>query len=167
MLSKSVRSFYLKQLVMSVFRSGKCSQCPQEGQIVKTIAGRLYCFNCNKKRLNDRKINEMVVSKNKGEQQVKSKNYSKNSNGFITKRKTTGELAMFKEIFEEREKECTHCLKGLPYFNVSHFAHIKAKGKHPELRLDKNNIRILCFDCHFAYDHQTKEQFEKRKKTLM
>ena len=135
--------------------------------IAKTIAGRLFCYYCNRDRLDkiksEKNIKMVVAPNDKGESQVKGKSYTKGSGGNITRRKTTGELAMFKEIFEEREKRCTHCMKGLPYFNVSHFAHIKSKGKYPELRLDKSNIRILCFECHFAYDHQTKEQFDKRK----
>lgn len=82
-------------------------------------------------------------------------------------RKATGEKVMFLEIWEDRDHICINCnvfLGTEP--NVSFFAHILAKGKHPQLRLVKTNIMLLCVDCHFAYDHQTKEKYDKRRKTI-
>jgi len=71
---------------------------------------------------------------------------------------------MFLEIWTEREHICTNCQCYLGDEPMAHFfAHILAKGKFPELRLVKTNIMLLCLDCHFAYDHGTKEQYNKRK----
>jgi hypothetical protein len=64
-------------------------------------------------------------------------------------RKATGELAMFKEIYDERPKVCELCGKKIHEFNHSNFHHIKPKGKYPELRLVKINIQFICFTCHY------------------
>lgn len=82
-----------------------------------------------------------------------------------TQRKTTGEKELFIEIWAEREHVCTNCKEHLGDEPLAHyFAHILAKGKHPDLRLVKTNIMLLCFDCHYAYDHQTKEHYARRKR---
>jgi 5-methylcytosine-specific restriction endonuclease McrA len=81
------------------------------------------------------------------------------------KRKATGEKKMFFEIWEEREHICENCLIHLGSEPIVHyFSHIKSKGAYPELRLDKNNIQLLCMDCHYAYDFQGKDKFNKRKR---
>jgi len=74
--------------------------------------------------------------------------------------KPTGERDMFLEIWQERAHYCTNpdCrifLGNEP--KVHFFSHIKPKSVYPELRLQKTNIRLLCFDCHFATDHQGKK----------
>ena len=62
---------------------------------------------------------------------------------------------MFEEIWNERPHICVDCNKVLgDVARVHYFSHIKPKGKYPELRLKKNNIDILCFDCHYKRDFQ-------------
>lgn len=81
------------------------------------------------------------------------------------KRKATGEKNLFIEIWNERNHICSNCkihLGNEP--KTFYFSHIKPKGKYPELRLDKNNIQLLCYDCHYAYDFKTKEKFIERKR---
>lgn len=81
------------------------------------------------------------------------------------KRKKTGEAELFRQIWEERGHCCTNCkafLGSQP--RTFFFAHIKPKGNYPELRLDPTNIRLLCLECHRAYDQGTKEQFNKRSR---
>lgn len=81
------------------------------------------------------------------------------------KRKATGEKALFLEIWEEREHYCDNCkchLGDEPL--VFFFGHIKPKSVYPELRLDKKNIALWCFDCHQAHDHIGMNAFNKRKK---
>ena len=68
-------------------------------------------------------------------------------------RKPTGELALFYEIWLERAHYCEECIKYLPEFSHYLFHHKQTKGAHPELRLIKTNIKILCFNCHNA-QHQ-------------
>jgi 5-methylcytosine-specific restriction endonuclease McrA len=79
-------------------------------------------------------------------------------------RKPTGERALFIEIWGERPHICEHCGEPLGEEpNVAYFSHIVPKKKAPELRLVKTNIWLLCFLCHFTYDHKTTEEFQKRK----
>jgi 5-methylcytosine-specific restriction endonuclease McrA len=80
-------------------------------------------------------------------------------------REPTGELAMFEEIWKERWHHCVNCGSNLgDELNVVFFAHIKSKGAHPELRLEKDNIQLLCFTCHRLYDQGTKAQYKLRSK---
>lgn len=80
------------------------------------------------------------------------------------KRKTTGEAKMFYEIWIERTHICANCNCALSdEAKTWNFSHIKPKSTHPELRLDKNNIQLLCYECHYAHDFQSKEKYEKRK----
>jgi len=61
----------------------------------------------------------------------------------------TGEAALFNEIWNERPHYCTWCGSLLqPPQRADYFDHIKTKGAHPELRLSKDNIRLLCLKCH-------------------
>ena len=81
-------------------------------------------------------------------------------------RKATGELDMFKEIWEEREhvsfvsgEPLDKYAKNIETF-VKMFAHILSKGAYPAFRLRKDNIVLLTPDEHFLYDmanHKIKE----------
>ena len=76
------------------------------------------------------------------------------------RRKKTGEKKVFLEIWEEREHICTNCKEHLgsqPI--VNYFAHIKPKSTHPELRLEKDNIQLMCMACHYAFDFQGIDKF--------
>lgn len=70
------------------------------------------------------------------------------------RKKATGEREMFLEIWDERPHICTNpkCKKPLGEPKVHYFAHIKPKGKYPELRLVKSNVRLLCMECHHELD---------------
>ena len=70
-------------------------------------------------------------------------------------RKKTGELELFKKIWEERPHKCTICDVRLPWFAVSLFAHVLGKGTEPAARLDKENILLMCYPHHYHYDHET------------
>lgn len=61
----------------------------------------------------------------------------------------TGELRVFREMWNNQKHVCQDCGTFLTEFSHSLFHHIKSKGKFPELRLVKANIKIICFDCHF------------------
>lgn len=65
------------------------------------------------------------------------------------KKKSTGELKIFLEIWEERDSWCEWCGTPIIEFNVANYHHIKPKSRFPELRLDKTNIVKICFKCHF------------------
>lgn len=74
-------------------------------------------------------------------------------------RERRGDLqSLFQEIWNERPHKCTECGKDLgndpkPIF----FSHIKSRGAHPELKMDKNNIRLLCSACHKFEDFNERE----------
>jgi hypothetical protein len=82
----------------------------------------------------------------------KRKTYKKK----ISVRKPTGELALFKTIFEEREKRCflTNAkLKSYEYYmsigmfhNIFH--HVLSKGLYGRFRFNPNNIIMLLPDVH-------------------
>lgn len=61
----------------------------------------------------------------------------------IMKRKPTGELQLFKEIWSEREHKCEVCESFIHEPSPSNFAHILAKGTYGKFRLLKDNIAIL------------------------
>ena len=82
-----------------------------------------------------------------------------------THRKASGEAQMFQEVWNTRPHVCVNCGALLGHEARAHyFAHILPKSTHPNLRLDPENIWILCIECHYAYDFQGKDKFLERKK---
>lgn len=81
----------------------------------------------------------------------------------MKKRKTTGEAKLFLEIWEERLHVCVDCGRSLGNEPRSfYFSHEKGKGAHPELRLDKDNIKLRCFECHRNHDQGANYSFTIR-----
>ena len=71
----------------------------------------------------------------------------------MKKRKKTGELELYKEIWEERNHECSICEVALPnLLRPIYFSHIISKGSEPKGRLDKENIWLKCHGCHSKYE---------------
>ena len=82
----------------------------------------------------------------------------------MAKKNKGKEKQMFYEIWQEREHRCTNCKCHLGNEARAHyFSHIKSKGAYPELKYNKDNIQLLCYDCHYAYDFQGKDKFLERK----
>ncbi len=81
------------------------------------------------------------------------------------RRKPTGELATFKEIWEEREHVCQ--VTGLPIheFSVMCMSHVMTKSIAPELRLDKRNIWIVLPSIHQEWETGNRNQpkFDKKR----
>lgn len=79
------------------------------------------------------------------------------------KRKKTGEWDMFMEIWNKtKEHYCEKCgcdLGKQPQAWM--FSHIISKGRNPSLRLDPDNIELLCFREHQIYDMGTVEEIRK------
>lgn len=121
-----------------------------------------------------KKAKDIPPMKKRGPNKPHSYCFTVNEKGEIKKadpikykkpRKPTGEKEIFKQIWEEREHICINCKVYLGEEPIVHFfSHAKGKGAHPELRLDKGNIDILCRDCHYARDFQGKEKFKGRTK---
>lgn len=75
-------------------------------------------------------------------------------------RKKTGELKIFKEIWNEREHVSQVSGKHLGEFNVCFFSHILNKGHYPRFRLDKRNIVLKTTKEHQSWEtrrHELKE----------
>lgn len=79
----------------------------------------------------------------------------------IETKKRRGDLhSLFLEIWKERSHICNRCGKKLgndpkPIF----FSHIKSRGSHPELKMEKENIELLCEKCHYKWDFQSREDW--------
>ncbi len=59
------------------------------------------------------------------------------------------EKEVFREIWNERKHECENCWKVLKEAKAHNFDHIIPKSRWEKYRLDKENIKVVCFACHF------------------
>lgn len=112
-----------------------CKTCPTCG-FIKIIWKLSVCRNCYNK----------ILQKTNAAKKVAGIKYK----GRPAKRRVTGELQLFKRIWEERSdaRYCQTCGVGIMHFSVVNFHHILHKSLRPDLRLDAGNIQIVCFDCH-------------------
>ena len=69
-------------------------------------------------------------------------------------RKTTGEAALFKAIWFDTEipHNCVDCGVFIREPTAGNFSHEKPKGRFPEMRLVKANIKLRCWNCHKKHD---------------
>lgn len=117
-------------------RFGVCSCCGERKFIANRT--RVLCDACNYKRLHGGKRRAEV--KRERPKRVKRK-------------EATGEAALFRQIWADREHRCVRCGRVLPDPpKASYFSHIHSKGARPDLRLDPNNIELLCTECHQKYE---------------
>ena len=74
-------------------------------------------------------------------------------------RERRGDLqSLFMEIWGERPHICVKCGKKLGEEpKAIFFSHKKSRGSHPELKMDKNNIELLCSACHKLHDFNERE----------
>ena len=70
------------------------------------------------------------------------------------------ELGIFNEIWNERPRICKICQGVLTVFNPILFHHLRTKGSHTELRLEKSNIVLLCDQCHMG-EHGFKPKLDR------
>lgn len=66
----------------------------------------------------------------------------------MKRRKPTGERQVFEAIWKSRPHVCEVCGAILREPRAHNFAHIIPKSRRPDLRLDPDNIRLLCLPCH-------------------
>lgn len=59
------------------------------------------------------------------------------------------EKELFKEVWSERDHKCEECGKILREAKAHNFDHIIPKSRWEKYRLDKDNIKLVCFACHF------------------
>ena len=100
-------------------------------------------FKNNGAKRNGSSIQSRGASKNKRKQRPISK-----------KRNSTGELILFKEIYEERGPY-SQISGEYVEFNVWCFSHILPKGNYSRFRLDKRNIIIKTPQEHHAWHTET------------
>lgn len=148
---------------------GKCKQCGESPRLIPTKRGLCQWCERNGKvqtrpSLFYRGIRNGKRTQNNTERLSKGndkKSISRTPNNARTissskkprtnrkQSKATGELELFKRLYEERDPWCEWCGKGIIGFSVVNYHHIKPKSRFPELRLVESNIVKICFDCHF------------------
>lgn len=64
------------------------------------------------------------------------------------KRKSSGQAAVFRSIWDSRPHRCEVCDTPIHEPRAINFSHILPKGAYPEYKLDPRNIEIWCADCH-------------------
>ncbi len=116
-----------------------CKQCGKlnENPLLKLCREHYYQEQLdNPKQL---KFNQIKRSKPKQVSNKRKERLSKYS-----------EKDLFKEVWNEREHVCEDCGKFLKEAKAHNFDHIIPKSKWEEYRLNKNNIKLICFACHFT-----------------
>ena len=66
--------------------------------------------------------------------------------------KSSGELEVFKMIWSERSHKCQCCGVTLSSFSPINFSHILSKGAYPRFKLLKENIKLVCSNCHQEWE---------------
>lgn len=78
----------------------------------------------------------------------------------------------YEQIWNEREHYCINCGKYLgkifkdsegKLVNLYRYAHIIPKSTYPYLRHYKNNLMLLCLNCHTKFDNSPKEVVKEMK----
>lgn len=138
---------------------GNCVEC----NYFRPLNSKGICSECVFKKNHKGKTRFEVYqekSKERNDRQVK-----KRKSQIVKKSKQpTGERELFLEIWNERLHYCENpkCRKWLGHEpNVQFFSHRKSKGAHPELRLEKSNIDLLCKECHYQEDFGQKINWEE------
>ncbi len=92
--------------------------------------------------------NKLIIGDAKPEKTVKVKKTYK----YV--KKPTGEKAVFESIWNERPHKCQVCGVAIKEPTPSNFAHVlpKAQNKYPKFKLNKQNIMLMCEDCHYTWD---------------
>ena len=133
---------------------GKCSQCSNQTLIV--INKPYLCKKCNDARKRMKKLSKtLIVDPTPKSKPIKRSSIKKKF------RKPTGEWDMFvNEVWNKtKEHNCEKCgcdLGDTPEAYM--FSHIVSKGRNPSLRLDPDNIELLCLKDHQLYEFGTTEE---------
>ena len=90
-----------------------------------------------------------------------SKSYKKPGPSKKAKAKIDIDTHFYEEIWGERFHYCEECHKELgDKWERYMFSHILSKGSHPSLRHDKDNINLLCLDCHQKWEFGDKKSMD-------
>jgi len=75
----------------------------------------------------------------------------------------------YESTFNQSTKVCEECGISLQGYSKAYVSHILSKGAFPEFRYEKDNINILCFDCHQRWEFKDKENmtiYPKNKRMI-
>tara|TARA_R110002020_G_scaffold440030_2_gene650607 strand:- start:51 stop:461 length:411 start_codon:yes stop_codon:yes gene_type:complete len=87
-----------------------------------------------------------------------AKSYKKPGPSKNVKAKIDLDTNFYKEIWGERFHYCEECHKDLgDKWERYMFSHILSKGSNPAFRHDKDNINILCLECHQKWEFGDKK----------
>jgi hypothetical protein len=87
-----------------------------------------------------------------------SKSYKKPGPSKNVKEKIDLDTSFYKEIWSERPHYCEECDKDLGgKWERYMFSHILSKGSQPRLRHNKENVNILCLECHQSWEFGDKK----------
>lgn len=149
---------------------GKCTSpsCRRSGQKTLIVVKAGLCDECNylKKQAAKsgaaakKELPEKLIKKIENYGQIQKARKKKSKPGKIGKyaKKATGEREMFIEIWQESasksEIRCESCEIRLPQDEpkVGYFSHILPKSIYGRFRLKKENIAIMCLQCHRDWD---------------
>jgi hypothetical protein len=118
---------------------GTCIECQHENVIIAVKKG--YCQRCNERIKKEKKGKPLTPEPKK--------------------RKVTGELALFKAIWETRPHNCEVCGCAVTEFDPKVFSHVLSKGAYPSFRLYDRNIMIMCYEYDGSGCHQQWEFGDK------
>ena len=90
-----------------------------------------------------------------------SKSYKKPGPSKNAKEKIDLDTAFYKELWSERFHHCEECGKDLgSKWERYMFSHILSKGSQPKLRHNKDNVNILCLECHQRWEFGNKKSMK-------
>ena len=124
----------------------KCKSCNKRNSIEETLFKWVYSF-CNSFCYNN------YQKENKSSPKVKNTIRKVSLKKQQRIKEWWSEKDLFLEIWNERKRECEICWKYLQEAKAHNFDHIIPKSRWEKYRLDKDNIKIVCFFCHFIKTH--------------
>lgn len=71
-----------------------------------------------------------------------------NERAKLQKQQFNTDREFYLEVWNERPHVCINCNCNLGEINLLYFHHIIRKSTYPQFRYDKDNIAILCGQCH-------------------
>ena len=90
-----------------------------------------------------------------------SKSYKKLGPSKKAKDKIDLDTKFYEEIWSEKPHYCEECDKDLgKNWERYMFSHILSKGSQPKLRHNKDNINILCLECHQKWEFGDKKSMK-------
>lgn len=121
----------------------------KEKQTINNRKEKKVCIGCNKNRLI--KFFEKPTSRKCDDCKRKAKRVKKRT----SKRYILGNKlkSLREETIQRDNHQCQKCgVKDTQ--KVLHLSHVYTQGAHPELRLDPDNVKMLCHKCHMYWWHR-------------